>query len=513
MTDALDSWARARVNELFHLALGLNSADRAKLLQRECRDDIVVKNEVESLLAAHDRAAEFLVLPAVISGAGPSLPSDAARLVGRQFGQYQIIRVLGEGGMGVVYLAEDHRLRRPVAMKAIPSAVSADPVRRERLRREASAAAQMNHQGIAVVHSLEEFGDDLFIVSEFVAGETLRDEMSRGPADAGTVVQAATELASALAAAHDVGVTHRDLKPENVIRKPDGKLKILDFGLARMRDVSAESARLTDNGTVLGTPGYMSPEQIRRGPLDGRSDLFALGIMLCEMLTGVHPFAAGDSAATLARILESEPTLPTEPGGRSHDRASLWNGLVGIIRVLLRKAPAARFASAYALLAALERVRAGEPARHPAAGGASDDTRRWWRIHEIATSAAYAALLVPIGLAGEWLGNRPLGVLLFLFAMTAAVAAITLRMHLLFAARSMPAVWAHQHARSRLGLRLADFAFVVALATAGLAVFSDYRILAAMLVGAAMLVLLGATIIEPATTRAAFGPPQSAAAD
>ena len=511
--DRLNPASRARVNEVFHLALEADPAGRAALVQLECAGDAAVRDEVLSLLAAHDRAAEFLVLPAVIPAPISRTPSDAGRLVGRHFGQYEILRVLGEGGMGVVYLADDHRLLREVAMKAIPAEVSADPVRRERLRREASAAAQIKHAGIAVVHYLEEFDDDLFIVTEFVGGETLREEISRGPAGVKTVLQSAIDLASALAAAHDAGVTHRDLKPENIIRKPDGSLKILDFGLAHVRDVPAEHTRLTDNGVVLGTPGYMSPEQIRRGRIDGRSDLFALGIVLSEMLTGVHPFAGQDSAATLASILESEPVLPSNPIAGSGDAAA-WHGLVGIIRVLLRKEPAARFASAHALTAALDRLRAGEAVRHPAAASDADEPRRWWRIHQIATSVAYATLLVPIGVAGDWLDDKRLGVLLFLVAMSAAIAAITIRMHLLFAADSMPAEWAHQHASSRRWVRVADFAFVAALATAGLLVFSPHNVMAAILVGAAMLVLLGATIIEPATTRAAFGPqPRSAAAD
>jgi hypothetical protein len=284
-----------------------------------------------------------------------------------------------------------------------------------------------------------------------------------------------------------------------------------------MRDRSAEEARLTDNGMVLGTPGYMSPEQIRRGRIDGRSDLFALGIVMSEMLTGVHPFAAEDSAATIANILESDPVIPNVTLQGSGDSLTIWHGLLGVIRILLRKDPAARFASAHALVAALERVSAGEPVRHPAAPDAADEQRRWWRIHQIATSAAYAALLIPVALAGDYLDPKRLGVLLFLVAMAAAIAAITIRMHLLFAADSMPAQWAHQHHSSRRWLRISDVAFVVALATAGLSVFSGPSLLekslAAILIGGAMLVLLGATIIEPATTRAAFGPPQNAAAD
>jgi serine/threonine protein kinase len=517
---------RARVNELFNLAVDLSPSDRAALLQRECPNgsDMRVKDEVNSLLAAHDRAAEFLVIPAVLSKTFEE-PADADRLIGRHYGQFEIVRVLGAGGMGVVYLATDHRLSRTVAMKAIRASVITDPVRRERLRREATAAAQINHPGIAIVYNLEEFGDNIFIVNEFVPGETVREEISRGPVDAKTVLLAGLELASALAAAHDTGIIHRDLKPENIIRKPDGKLKILDFGLARMRDISGEQTRLTDDGKVLGTPGYMSPEQI--GPtidapgrvsavrtIDGRSDLFALGIVLSEMLTGQHPFAGEDSLSTLRHIVHHDPIIPSRTAPGSSADVTLAAGLIAIIRVLLRKDPAARFASAHALVVALERLQAGEPARLPAAGIPLAATQRWWRIHQIAASAAYAMLLIPIGVAGNQLPDQRYGVLLFLFAMAAAVAAITIRMHLMFAATSMPAEWAHQHTHSRRSLRVADIAFVAALAVAGLSIIPEHNVQAAILVGGAMLVLLVATIIEPATTRAAFGPsPQNAPVD
>ncbi len=407
--------------------------------------------------------------------------------------------------MGVVYLAQDQRLGRAVALKAISTSVVADPARRERLRREARAAGQLAHPGIATVYALEEFGDDLFIAGEFIAGETLREEVSRGPADAARVLETALELTHALSAAHDRGVVHRDLKPENVIRATDGKLKILDFGLARMRDLPPDLAHLTDDGTVFGTPGYMSPEQIRRGHVDGRSDLFALGILLHEMLTGVHPFAGADSAATIARILESEPALLSGPSGGSHDTGSVRHGLVGIIRVLLRKDPAARFGSAHELLAALARLRTGEHASLPVMTAPwAQQAKRWWRFHQVATSVFYAAVLATTWGARQELGNA-IGLPVFLFAMVAMASATTIRMHLWFAAASMPEEWAHQHARNWKWLRTADLAFVAAAVAAGLLVLNRNPILGVVLVTLGVLALLSATIIEPATTRAAFG--------
>jgi serine/threonine protein kinase len=498
-----DAEVWARVNEVFHSALELPAGERVAMVRRECADTETVRDEVLSLLAAHDRADRLLPDSAVTSASLPESGAGAQR-VGELVGQYRVSRVLGQGGMGVVYLAEDQRLGRAVALKAISGSVAADPGRRERLRREARAAAALTHPGIATVYALEEFGNDLFIASEFIAGETLRDEIGQGPADATRVLDTAIELADALAAAHDRGVVHRDLKPENVIRTPSGHVKILDFGLARLRDVPPELAHLTDDGKVFGTPGYMSPEQIRRGNVDARSDLFAVGILLHELLTGVHPFAGADSASTIARILESEPAITNGAISGSGDVSGVRYGLTGIIRILLRKDPAGRFASAHELLRALDRLRSGERLPDQATTVSRALARKWWRFHMTATSVAYAGLLVPVGLAGDDLADHRLGVLLFLVALAAAVAAITLRMHLLFLATSLPHQWASQLVRSRVGLRVADLGFVAVLVTSGLVVFKDHNIKAAILVGAGVLALLGATIIEPMTTRAAL---------
>jgi predicted Ser/Thr protein kinase len=436
---------RRRVNEIFHAALAISAS------RRTCAERVRRHRHLDGLSSGfHERTEQFLSAPA-------ALPADqtgtagtlASRRVGEQIGQYRISRVLGEGGMGVVYLAEDMRLGRAVALKAISPEVTADPARRERLRREARAAAALTHPGIATVYALEEFGDDIFIAGEFIAGETLREEVAHGPADAARVLETAVELAHALAAAHAQGVIHRDLKPENVIRTPAGRLKILDFGLARMCDVPPDLAHLTDDGKVFGTPGYMSPEQIRRGTVDARSDLFALGILLHELLTGEHPFGRTNSAAMIARILESEPVLSTGPMQGTRDRGALHQGLTGVIRVLLRKDPGGRFASAHELLAALECVRAGGPTPDPAVGASRTAAQRWWRFHEVAASLSYALLLVAAGFAADSIKSRRLAMVLFLLALAPAVAAVTLRLHLWFSAASMPDQWVAQHPRWR----------------------------------------------------------------
>ena len=195
---------------------------------------------------------------------------------GTDIGPYRIVEEIGRGGMGVVYDAEDTRLRRTVALKALPAEYARDPVRRERLTREARAAAALTHPSIATIYALEEHDGSLYLVSELVRGQTLRDELARGPLPPERLLPTLIELASGLAAAHAAGIVHRDFKPENIVRCLDGRVKILDFGLARL---AANETRLTQTGTALGTPGYMPPEQLAGQDVDARTDVFAFGVV------------------------------------------------------------------------------------------------------------------------------------------------------------------------------------------------------------------------------------------
>lgn len=481
-----DRWAR--VNELFHQALERPEAERKAFIDAACGADHTLRDEVWSLVAAHSQAGGFLET---------SAPTT--------IGQYRIERVIGRGGMGVVYLAEDTRLGRRVALKAVSPESLHDPARRDRLRREARAAAALSHPGIATIYALEEFGDEdpkeMFIAAEYIPGETLREEMNRGPVPLERVLTAAADLASALAAAHDRAVIHRDLKPENIMRTSSGGLKILDFGLAQMSGDPGGAVRLTVEGRAIGTPGYMAPEQIRQGTCDGRTDLFSLGIVLFEMATGRHPFPGSDSAATIARILESSPELPA-PAGDESDRAR-WDGLFRIISRCLAKSPDARFSSAHALVAALEVVRQG--GRLPNAAGPTEPAVRWWEFHQGAACLSYVALMWPMWLArGKILGGGRIGLAIFMVGLLATVAACVLRLHLWFAASSLPDEWRAQREQSHPWLRLAEVLLVVALATAGIGVIEGSVVLGGLLVSAAVAVLLSFALIEPATTRAAF---------
>lgn len=476
----------ATINELFHQALERPESERRAFIDAACGEDHALRDEVWSLVAAHSQAGGFLETTAATT-----------------IGQYRIERVIGRGGMGVVYLAEDTRLGRRVALKAVSPEFVHDPARRDRLRREARAAAALSHPGIATIYALEEFGTEepreMFIAAEYIPGETLREEMNRGPAPLERVLSAAADLASALAAAHDRAVIHRDLKPENVMRTSGGSLKILDFGLAQMSGDPAGPARLTVEGRAIGTPGYMAPEQIRQGTCDGRTDIFSLGIVLFEMAAGRHPFPGSDSAATIARILESSPDMPA-PNGDESDRAR-WDGLFRIISRCLAKSPDARFSSAHALVAALEVVRQG--GRLPNADGPVEPAVRWWEFHQGAACVSYVALMWPMWLARGRIEGR-IGLAIFVVALLSTVTACVLRLHLWFAASSLPDEWRAQREQSHPWLRLAEVLLVAALATAGIGVIEETVVLGSLLVSAAVAVLLSFTFIEPATTRAAF---------
>ena len=253
-----------RARNLFEQALDLQPPDVAAWLQGEASHDETVRAEVLSLLEHHSRAGSFLSAPVVERLPG-LLSADRTFEPGTTLGWYTIQRELGRGGMGCVYLATDTKLGRTVALKAVASRFTGDPSQRERLRREARAAALLAHPGICTIYALEEIDGELFIASEFIEGRTLREEIATGDRPPlNRLVQVAHELSAALGAAHAKGVTHGDLKPENVMRGVDGRLKILDFGLARLETPSTSGAatHVTQPGALVGTPAYMAPEQL-----------------------------------------------------------------------------------------------------------------------------------------------------------------------------------------------------------------------------------------------------------
>jgi eukaryotic-like serine/threonine-protein kinase len=235
---------------------------------------------------------------------------------GTRLGPYGVVAALGAGGMGEVYRARDPRLGRDVAIKVLPASFSADPDRLRRFEQEARAAARLNHPNILTVHEIAAHDGQPYVVSELLEGETLREVIEAGPLPVKKAIDYAIQMCRGLAAAHEKGIVHRDLKPENVFVTSDGRVKILDFGLAKLTEAATASAETvlisapvaeTSPGLVVGTVGYMSPEQVRCQPVDHRSDIFNLGAILYELLSGTRTFAGATSADTLSEILGKDP--------------------------------------------------------------------------------------------------------------------------------------------------------------------------------------------------------------
>src|SRR5262249_8925258 len=238
----------------------------------------------------------------------------ASPLVGRAFGSYQVKKLLGSGGMGHVYLASDSKLKRDVAIKVLPSEFSRDPERLSRFQREAEILASLNHPHIAAIYDLADFGELRFLVLELIEGDTLASVLQkRGALPVVEALHIAKQICEALEGAHEKGIVHRDLKPANVKIMPDGNVKVLDFGLARtvqkqLSDSTLSKSRTaTGVGIILGTPAYMSPEQAKGQTVDRRSDIFAVGCVLYEMLTGHPAFEGDDTTEILGRVVTAEP--------------------------------------------------------------------------------------------------------------------------------------------------------------------------------------------------------------
>jgi len=486
-----------RVGQLFEQALAAPPDERDAVLGTSS-DPADVKAEVRALVAAHERAGDFL-----------EHPPSADLPTGTTIGPYRIIALIGRGGMGVVYEAEDTRLHRRVALKCLAAEYSTHEQQRQRLRQEARAAAALQHSGIATVYALEEFAGQLFISSEFVDGETLRAELERGPVPIDRVLKSGVEITRAMRVAHERGIVHRDLKPENIMRTTSGGLKILDFGLAQFGEAAQDlmsRPRLTRQGGIAGTPPYMAPEQLLGRETDFRVDHFAFGILLYELSTARHPFGGNSLPSTIARILAAPPETAPAHAGVPPDLGT-------IIDRCLEKNPAHRFASTRELLSALElaagtsvtplsRAAPAEAIPPVAAAAPVAAALTWWRFHQFAAALAYWAMVWP-----SWHVHRSLGRvgLFFFFATVAAVVvAGNLRLHLWFSSRVYPDDLAAQRADVATWIRWADVAFAALLVIGGMALPADHAAWAAMFISFGIGSALAFLFIEPATARAAF---------
>jgi len=486
-------WERVRV--LFERAVEQPQDDLQAWLAIEAGDDGEVRAEVASLLSFNSRTGDFIAEP--LSSQIPSLLSELEPRFrpGQVIGAYSIVREAGRGGMGRVYVATDERLHRTVAIKVLPAELTDSPEGRERLRREARAAAALTHPGICTVYALEELDGELLIVTEFVDGRTLREEMSGGRLPSpSAVVDTARELASALAAAHARGITHRDLKPENVMRSKDGRLKILDFGLARSDGPASDplAARVTQEAMAIGTPAYMAPEQLNGHHADARSDVFALGVLLYEYASGVHPFEAPTPLALVSRVIAADPE-PIERRVRD-----LPQGLAAIIGRCLQKAPDARHGHAGEVLDAL----VAEPLVTPAPKEAPRPAVRWWRTHQVVVIGLYLIASAVAWQVKEW---QP-GVALTLFIGIGIAAGVggVLRGHLVFTEQINAERLLTERTRTGMMTLAVDLLIGVMLLADGLLLASTRPVVAVVTIALAAGLALTRLVVEPSTTAAAF---------
>ena len=484
-----------QITDLFHAVLERDASSRAQLLHELTAGDPELRSEVESLLRSHDRSGEFLNEPAWGVAAELILEPEES-LVGRQIGSYQIVEEVGRGGMGVVYAAEDSRLGRMVAIKALAPEYTGDAKRRERLTREARAAAGLSHPAIATIFALEEIDGALYIVSELVRGRTLREELRGGPLAGDVLISTLCDIASALAAAHERGVVHRDLKPENIVRRTDGQIKILDFGLARV-DSGPERetfTRLTEAGLVLGTPGYMAPEQLTGGDVDARADIFAFGVLVWELSTAEHPFGS-DPATLVARMAEL-----MEGRSATLSRPLPLPGLDRIARRCLRARRDERYPTSAALLADLRLVAGGTAPRQIGRTGRS--ALWWWQFHQGTIAALNTAMPVAAFFIRKW-PTPPYGGWIFYIVLVLATISVTLRLNLLFTSRVHPDTLTAHRAQVFPAIVIADALLAATLMAASAAIAGTHDEAAALLLVVAVVTFASLGLVEPATTRAA----------
>ena len=308
-----------KVQELFHAALALDAAARTAFLDNACASDPELFEEVQSLISAHEQEGTFIDSPAAQPIAEMLAGISSESYIGQTIGSFRILSLLGRGGMGVVYLAEDSKLGRKVALKVLPEEFTRreDLVRRFAL--EAKSASGLNHPNIVTVYEIGQTGSSEYIATEYIEGETLRQHFARGRMDLREVLDVVIQVAGALAAAHGAGIIHRDIKPENIMLRPDGYVKILDFGLAKAvsgRRLDSpvpdpEAATLvkmeTEPGALIGTVYYMAPEQARGREVDARADIFSVGVITYEMIAGRRPFGGETNLDALVSTLEKEP--------------------------------------------------------------------------------------------------------------------------------------------------------------------------------------------------------------
>ena len=313
-----------QISEIYHAAQQVEPERRSDFLAQVCEGDEALLREVTKLLAGNEYASNFLNTPAFVVAAEALAGEEAGSFIGKRLGRFKILSLLGAGGMGEVYLAEDAQLGRHVALKLLPQEFTSHTDRLRRFEREARAASALNHPNIITIHDIGETEGIHFIATEYIEGEMLRRRIARGRVPLGEAVDIALQVANALDIAHSAGIIHRDIKPENIMRRPDGYVKVLDFGLAKLTEPEQAPPPATSQmdtpplpsetsaGMIVGTANYMSPEQARGLKVDRRSDLWSLGVTLYEMVVGLAPFTGQTMTDILVSIIDRQPRPLTQ---------------------------------------------------------------------------------------------------------------------------------------------------------------------------------------------------------
>src|SRR6266567_212547 len=348
------------IEEIFYAALDQEPDQVARFLDSACRGDEVLRYKVEALLASRQRIGSFIETPAVGIATRIIENGQADLLVGQTFGHYKISKRIGSGGMGEVYLATDVTAGRQAALKLLPMRFTGDAERLKRFQQEARAVVALNHPNILTVYEIGEDHSIHYIASELIEGETLRQHLTRGRMELIEAVDVAIQMASALAAAHEAGIVHRDINPGNIMLRPDGYVKVLDFGIAKLAEQEVPATMPKDEalllvetnlGSILGTVPYMSPEQACAGPVDKRTDIWSLGVVLYEMVTGHQPFMGDTPREVMTSIREKEPPSLASYNGQTPPE------LQQIVSKALRKDRGERYQSAGEMLQALKNLR------------------------------------------------------------------------------------------------------------------------------------------------------------
>jgi TolB-like protein/predicted Zn-dependent protease len=382
------------IEQIYREALEQQPDQLGAFLDKACEGDAVLRHKVEALLSSRQRADGFIEDDSAVGLAARIIQNgEAEALVGRTIGHYKISESIGSVGMGEVYLATDIVAGRKAAVKLLPLRFTGDGERLKRFEREARAVVGLNHPNIVTVYEIGQENSIHYIASELIEGETLRDRLARGPVPLSEALDVAIQVASALAAAQQAGIVHRDIKPENIMLRPDGYAKVLDFGIAKLAEQELPTSMPKDEalllvetnlGSVLGTVRYMSPEQARGGHVDKQTDIWSLGVVLYEMVSGHAPFSGNTPKEVMSSILEKEPRQ------LAHYVARAPAELQQIVAKALRKDPAQRYRSAHELLEALKNLRRKLEFESFTGSGFFDEVKRR-KVYRVAVAYIIAA--------------------------------------------------------------------------------------------------------------------------